>query len=344
MHLSWKRILAHTKYPFHIARPGSSVQGDGTEVHRVIVSIEHDGIVGLGEAAPAPYYNQDLDTVEHMLQSCQPLLGDDPEEIDTIVDRLLDAFDDQRAAVAAVDAALHDLLGKRCEQPVWRLLGLDPSETPPTSFTVGIDRLELLPEKIAQTEPFSVLKVKVGTEAEIETLEALRKLVPTKRIRVDANCGWPPDQLVPRIAALKRFDIELIEQPTEAGRLDDVRQAKPSSFAPLIADEDSIVPADVDRLAGVYDGINIKLSKCGGIREAVRMARAAHDRGLSVMFGCMIETSLGVSAAVHISSLADYVDLDAHMLLADDPYQGLMLSDGVVLPGKGSGLGVVPRR
>ena len=343
MKLSWKRITAHTRYPFRIARPGSSVKANGTEIERIVVSIERDGIVGRGEATPTPYYNQSLESVERALADASPLLGNDPGDVDRIVDRLLDAFDDQRAAVSAIDVAVHDWLGRSRGLPVWRLLGLDVSRTPPTSMTIGIDRLDLLPEKVARAADFVALKIKVGSGDDLKTLGALRRLAPDKRVRVDANCGWPAESIIEHIRPLLEFDLELIEQPAPAGSFDAVRAARRESPVPLIADEDAVRPADVEKLHGVYDGVNVKLSKCGGIREALRMIGLARERDMRVMLGCMVETSLGVSAAAHIASLADYADLDGHLLLADDPFTGLVLHDGVVLPGDEPGLGVVPR-
>jgi L-alanine-DL-glutamate epimerase-like enolase superfamily enzyme len=208
----------------------------------------------------------------------------------------------------------------------------------------------LLPEKVAQAEAFKVLKIKVGTDADVETLTELRRLAPNKTIRVDANCGWPPDEIVARIEKILPFGIEFVEQPTKAGELEAVRAARAAmretgfveqyGAIPLIADEDSVRPSDVAKLGGVYDGINVKLSKCGGIREALRMIRDARSRNMQVMLGCMTETSLGVAAAAHIASLVDYADIDGHLLLAEDPFEGLTLENGVVRPGDQPGLGV----
>jgi L-alanine-DL-glutamate epimerase-like enolase superfamily enzyme len=340
MKLSWRRITAHTTYPFKIARSGSSVRGDGTEVERVVVRIEHDGVIGEGEAAPVPYYHQSIESVERTLADAEKLLGNDPADIDTIVDKLLENFDDQRASVAAIDAALHDWVGKRRGVPVWKLLGLDPARTPATSMTIGIDSLDLLPEKVAAAQKFGILKCKVGTDRDVETLTALRKLAPAKKIRVDANCGWLPEAIAERIKAVLPFNLELIEQPTVAGNYDAVRAGRRAANVPIVADEDSLTPADVPKLEGVYDGINIKLCKCGGIREARRMVDAARQRNMKIMLGCMVETSLGVAPAAHIASLVDYVDLDGHLLLRDDPYTGLRLDGDVVRPGEGPGLGV----
>ena len=340
--LTYRRIVASTRHAFRIAREGSSVQG-GRRVERVIVTIENDGIRGWGEAAPTPYYGQSNDTVEAAFERARPLLGNDLENIDAIVDRLLAELNDQRAAVAALDMALHDWLGKKRGQPLWKLFALDRSATPPTSFTIGIDTPELIAQKVEDAAPFEILKVKIGAGRDEESLAALRRHWPDKPIRVDANCGWDPTAIEDCVRAVVPFDLELIEQPVPAGQLDAVRRAREVSPIPIIADEDSIVPQDVERLAGSYDGINIKLSKCGGIREGRRMISLAREAGLKIMLGCMVETSLGVSAAAHLASLVDFVDLDGHLLLADDPFAGLELRAGVVLPGDAPGLGITER-
>ena len=338
--LTWKRITAHTRHPFKIARAGSSASGDGTRIERIVVAIEHQGVVGFGEAAPTPYYHQSLDTVDATLAAARPMLAAMSPDIDAVVDAMLERFGDQRATVAAIDAAVFDLLGKQSGSPVWKMLDLDAGATAPTSFTIGIDSPERLAQKVAEANRFRCLKIKVGTDGDLHTLSTLRSLAPDTVIRVDANCGWPADALDEHIAAIAPFGVELIEQPTVAGELDKVAAARTVSPVPIMADEDSVTPEDVPRLAGVYDGINVKLSKCGGIREALRMIRLARDLGLKVMIGCMLETSLGVAAAAHIASLCDYVDLDGHLLLADDPYRGLTFRDGVVLPTNAPGLGV----
>jgi L-alanine-DL-glutamate epimerase-like enolase superfamily enzyme len=171
-------------------------------------------------------------------------------------------------------------------------------------------------------------------------LEAIRTAAPHVRLRLDANCGWSPDDACERMAALAGFNIEFVEQPIAAGQREVLRALRRSSPVPIFVDEDSVRPTDVQLLAGVVDGINIKLSKCGGIREAIRMVHVARAAGLKVMLGCMVETSLGISAATQIASLADYVDLDGHLLLGDDPFSGLELHAGRVLPPDRPGLGV----
>jgi L-alanine-DL-glutamate epimerase-like enolase superfamily enzyme len=338
--LTWRTETIHSRHPFHVARAGASL--DGTETTRVIVRIEHDGTEGSGEAAPSAYYGQSCESVETALSKAGPLMAEEPLVITPIMERIRAAMGDQTAALAAIDMALHDWVGRRLGVPVWRLLGLDPTSTPPTSFTIGLTDPAELPGRIAEARGFRALKLKVGTDHDEETLAAVRQHAPDVRIRVDGNGGWRPDEAARQIEALSRFDLELIEQPIAAGQLDALKTLKDASPVPIVADEDCANVVDVARLAGAVDGVNVKLAKCGGITEALTMIRLARRLGLRVMIGCMIETSLGVSAAAQLASLADYVDLDGHLLLADDPFAGLTLEEGIVRPSAAPGLGVEP--
>lgn len=341
MRIEAERISLHTTHPFHIARPGASVEG--RDVHRLIVNLEHDGIVGFGEAAPSPYYRQSVDTAERCVTAVgqsPALLGDDPMAVIPIIARLLEAFDDQRAAIAAIDAALHDWIGKKLNIPVWRLLGLDASLTPHTSMTIGLDEPDVIARKIEEARDFAALKIKVGTDRDVETLALVRKIAPDCRLRLDANGAWTPDTAIERILVLARFDPELIEQPIAAGQHDALREIHAKSPVPIFVDEDCVRPRDVPVLAGCVTGINVKLAKCGGIREALRMIELAHTFDLKVMLGCMVESSVGISAAAQLASLVDLVDLDGHLLLEDDPFEAVTLDGDRVIPFNRPGLGV----
>ncbi len=341
MNISLRRIEERTVYPFRIARPYASVQG--RSVRRIIVRIKHHGAVGFGEAAPTEYYRQSLDTVETVIEqiAADPgILGDDLFQIGPIVERLLDRFDDHRAAVAAVDQALHDWVGRKLAVPIWRILGLDANLTPATSMTIGIDEPSTIAERIERAHRFETLKIKVGTEHDEETLEIVRRCAPEKQLRLDANGAWSPDEALTRIAALERFRPALIEQPIPAGNLTALRDIHERSAIPIYADEDCIRPDDLRPLAGCVAGVNIKLAKCGGIREALRMISWAHALNLNVMLGCMVETSLGISAASHIATLADLIDLDGHLLIENEPFNALRLDGDRVIPTDQPGIGV----
>jgi L-alanine-DL-glutamate epimerase-like enolase superfamily enzyme len=323
--------LAHT---FAISRRSS----DSAEV--VQVEIEHDGLVGLGEAAPI-YYNSEEPAggVEFLLEEAQALVaGESPFDLELIGDRLADV-DGQMAAKAALDGALHDWVGKRLGVPVWQLLGLTP-DAPPTSYTVAIASIDETRERAREAAGFRALKLKVGTPEDLERLRAVREETPVP-LRVDANEGWTLEtarELVPELVAL---GVELIEQPFPAGDEDSLAAlAELHPRPPIVLDESCHDLGDVAPAARHADGINIKLAKAGGLREAMRMIHAARALGLRVMLGCMVESQLAVAPAAHIASLVDWVDLDGHLLLAEQPFTGLELVDGRVLPPEAPGLGV----
>ena len=333
-------------------------------VERTIVAFSHAGVTGEGEAAPTPYYHQSLDTVEATcaavvddlaqfepafdawaeelkasVGSDQPL-DPEPAALNGFIDHLVAKFPDQRAAISAIDLAVHDWWGKLAQKPLWQILGLDREQTPPSSMSIGIDDLSLLPTKLADAQPFAIVKMKVGIDSDVATLTKVREIEPTKPLRVDANCGWTAENVIERVKQLEPFNLEFVEQPLPKGLYDDVKRLRQATELPIIADEDSVAPDDVAKLADIYDGINIKLSKCGGIREARRMVTLARQHGLKIMLGCMVETSVGIAAGAQIAPLVDYVDLDGHMLLADDPYEGLKIVGGKVLASDAPGLGV----
>jgi L-alanine-DL-glutamate epimerase-like enolase superfamily enzyme len=339
--LTWQRRHLHLHHPFTIARGGVSESRDKTVL---LVSIEHDGRVGRGEAAPSTYYHQTLESNQAALDRAAELLGDDPFALEAILDRLWSHLGDQSAAIAAVDEALHDLCGQLIGLPVWKWFGLDPTRVPPTSFTIGIDDPETIAQKVREAADYPILKVKLGTAMDDDILTTVRREAPDKRLRVDANVGWSADVVLDRCRRVMRYDVELIEQPVppaEDDALPDVREAVP---VPLIADESCAGVDDVLRCAGAYDGINIKLSKCGGLRRALQMIHTARSAGLKVMLGCMVETSVGIAAAAQLAPLVDYLDLDGHLLLADDPFEGIGGQAGLLTLSDRPGTGVRERR
>ncbi len=334
--LHWDRMAIRPADPFRTAK---ATRG---ERETLWVRLRFDGVEGWGEAVPMDTYGQTLATAEAALGEMRSELGDDPFLVEPITDRLLARFDDQRAAVAAVDAALHDWIGKRLRIPVCRYLGLDGSRTPLTSFTIGIDTPEVIAEKARRAAEYPILKVKVGTETDAENLAAIRSVSPEKTLRVDANAAWSAETAIERLGVLSEFGIEFVEQPVAAGDLDGLRRVRVAGLMPVVADESCVRPADVIRLAGCVDGINIKIAKCGGIREALRIIHLARGFGMKIMLGCMLETSLGIAAAAQLAPLVDWLDLDGHLLLAADRFQGLGGRGGPLTIGTGEGLGVLP--
>jgi L-alanine-DL-glutamate epimerase-like enolase superfamily enzyme len=316
-------------------------RGSRTTQAVVQLELEHDGVVGRGEASPIYYRGESIDSAADFLTTAAPpLVGDDPFALEAIEERLEDV-DGEAAGKAALDAALHDWIGRRLGVPVWRLLGLSP-EAPPTSFTIGIDSLEGTRDRARRARDFRALKIKVGGAEDLARVEAVREESDVS-LRVDANEGWTLQSARELMPELIRLGVEFVEQPFPADDLDSFRALRElSPRLPVIVDEGCHDLSDVAPAAGYADGINVKLAKSGGVREAVRMIHAARALGLRVMLGCMVESQLGVAPAAAIASLADWVDLDGHLLLADEPFTGLRFEDGRVLPGMDAGLGVTP--
>jgi L-Ala-D/L-Glu epimerase len=316
-------------------------RGSRTTQSVVQVELEHDGVVGRGEAAPVYYRGESVDSAADFLTTAAPpLVGDDPFALEEIEERLEDV-DGEAAGKAALAAALHDWIGKRLGVPLWRLLGLSP-DAPPTSYTIGIDSLDGTRDRTRRASDFRALKVKVGGTEDLARVEAVREESGAP-LRVDANEGWTLESARELMPELIRLEVECVEQPFPADDLDSfhgLRELSPR--LPVVVDEGCHDLTDVAPAAEYADGINVKLAKSGGVREAVRMIHAARALGLRVMLGCMVESQLGVAPAAAIASLADWVDLDGHLLLADQPFTGLRFEDGRVLPGPDPGLGVAP--
>jgi L-Ala-D/L-Glu epimerase len=310
-------------------------RGSRTEQGVVRVEVEADGVVGRGEAAPIYYRGETEQSALAFLELVEP--PGDPFDLEAGLPREGDA-----AGRSALDAALHDWIGRRLGVPVWRLLGLSREAAPLTSYTIGIDTVEGTRDRVRRARAFRTLKIKVGGAEDLVRLEAVRA-ESTAPLRVDANEGWTLEQARELMPMLVELGVELVEQPFPAGDLESFRGLRElESRPPVIVDEGCHDLGDVARAADYADGINIKLAKSGGLREAVRMAHAARALGIGVMLGCMIESQLGIAPAAQIASLADWADLDGHLLLADEPFAGLELQDGRVLPSHGPGLGVEP--
>jgi L-alanine-DL-glutamate epimerase-like enolase superfamily enzyme len=337
LRLSTEILTLHTRHPFIIARGGQS------EYRTLHVKItDQDGMEGWGEAAATRFYGETLETVQAALATYAPLLGDDPfrlEAIDLILETTLKR---NAAARVAISAALHDLVGKRLGVPLWKYWGLDRARAPRSTFTIGIDTPDMIRTKVAEAAEYPILKVKLGSDDDSLILETLREATD-REIRVDANCGWTPAHAVEMLAVLEEFGVTVLEQPVAPDDLDGLLHVRRHARIPIIADESCVTAADIPRLAGRVDGINIKLAKCGSLREALRMIAIARAHQMTVMIGCMIESSLGVTAAAHLTPLVDIVDLDGAALLRDDPFTGATIAGGQVALPDAPGLGVVRR-
>lgn len=342
MKLTWEAVTLRPEHPFRISRSSRS------EVGRVWVRVEADGLVGRGEAAPTGYYGESVESVVAALESLRPFLAgeEDPETLERIEGAMARTAPGAASARAAVSAALHDLVGRRLGRPLWRLWGLDPAEAPPSSFTLGLDEQQVIAAKARAARDWPILKVKLGVEAERERaiLEAVRAEAPDATVRVDANAGWPDaGEAMERIGALEPYGVEFVEQPLPPEDQDGLRRVAAESPLPIVLDESCLVASDVPGLRGLCHGVNLKLAKCGGPREALKAMYAARACGLRVMLGCMVESTLGVAPAMHLAPLADWADLDGPALLAEDPFAGPTLDRGRIGLGPEPGLGVEPR-
>lgn len=326
------------KYPWKIARSEGV-----TSATTIRLSIEHEGVIGYGEAAPSVYYyGEDLDRVEQVAKDAEPVLGQDPFLLEDIIDELAEQFPEAPAARAALDAGLHDLVGKLLDVPVYKLWGLNPANTPKTSYTLGIDTIPMMLKKLNEAREYPVLKIKVGVPGDMEMIKAIRENTDAT-IRVDANTGWRVEEAIEKIHELAAYDIEFVEQPIASGDYEGLRKVRENVPLPIMADEDSITCAELPRLAGCVDAINIKLAKSGGLREAMRMINVARALGMKIMIGCMSESSLGVTAAAHLTPLTDYADLDMNLLLTNDPFDGIKVIDGKIILPERPGHGAILR-
>jgi len=337
MKVHWERFSIRTRDPFGISR------GVRTSEERVWLRLGIDGVEGWGEADPSAYYGETATTVIAALGAMSPLLAaaPDPWPIESLESDLRAVLPENASAHAAVSAALHDLTGKLLGQPLWRLWGLDPGQAPVSSFTIGIDEPAAIADKVRRAADYSVLKIKVGTDHDEEILTAVRNEAPDATLRVDANAGWNAEEALERLPMLVDFEVEFVEQPLPPGDREGLRRVHQRSPLPIILDESCLVASDIPELVGLADGINIKLAKCGGPREARRMIHKAKACGLSVMLGCMLETTLGIAPAAHLAPLVDYADLDGAALLRTDPFAGPHLAGGRVVIDETPGLGVV---
>lgn len=345
MQLTWSSEVLRLRSPFRIAR-STTVSKEA-----IVVRLEHNGVTGYGEAVASIYYHQSRTAIEETLTSIQQRLDQlaDPFDLLAALDRLITAYPTQPAALAALDAAVHDWIGCSLGLPVHRFLGIDPHVRLITAFTLGITAPAAIEQDaaaaVAAGQPIIKLKVGLPTLAEeVALLEALRRGAPDVTLYLDANGGWTSEQANERIAVLAAYRPTLIEQPIAPGQLDALAHLSDRSPVPLFADEDALGVSSIPRLWNVVSGVNIKLPKCGGIRPALAMIHAARSGGLQVMLGCMVASSLGLAPAVQLAPLADHLDLDGHLLLAHDPWMGLSGAHGQLRLTDLSGLGVSRRQ
>jgi L-alanine-DL-glutamate epimerase-like enolase superfamily enzyme len=329
MKLHWEPITLDLKTTFRVAH------GASDQRHNVLVYLED----GVGEAAAVPYYGETQQGIVEYLESV-PDLGDDPYDIDAVLSKRPAG---SRAARSAIDEALHDLWGKKLGQPLYKLFGLNPSNVPLTSFTIGMEEPEVMAQQ-AKESGHPILKIKLGSEKDEEIVAAICKATDA-RLRVDANAGWSRERALYIIPRLAEYGLEFIEQPLAVEDVEGFFWLKEKLRAqkvdiPIFADETAKTSHDVAKLAGAIDGVVVKTMKSEGIRDALRMIHTARAHDMQIMLSCMVESSVGVTAAAHLAPLCDFADLDGPLLIKNDPYRGLRYDGARFSLPDGPGLGL----
>lgn len=335
MKLTYRPYTLELKHTFTIAT------NSRTTTPVVLTEIEYDGIVGYGEASLPPYLGENQDTVAEFLSKVNIGKYENIFDLEKILDDIDAIADGNTAAKASVDIALHDLVGKLLNQPWYNIWGFNKNNTPNTSFTIGIDTPDIVRLKVKEAAEYKILKVKLGRETDKEMIETIRSVTDTP-ITVDVNQGWKDkNYALEMINWLSERNVLFVEQPMPKGQIDDMAWLTAKSPLPTIGDESVQRIGDVIKANGVFSGINIKLMKCTGMREAHKMILLARSLGMKVMLGCMTETSCAISAASHLSPMVDWADLDGALLIKNDIFDGTKIIDGRITLMDRPGIGVV---
>jgi L-alanine-DL-glutamate epimerase-like enolase superfamily enzyme len=333
MHIDAKPLDLKLTTPFRISRGVQHISPN------VIVQINYNEYTGYGEAAPDGYYGESVETVLACISLFAGNLGDDPFLIEDIMSSLDKIIGLNPSAKAAVDMALYDLVGKVLGVPLYKLLRVNPKHTRYTSFTIGIDTPTEMAKKALLAKDYRILKIKVGTKHDLDIIKAIRD-VTNAVIRIDANTDWTPKEEIKNITAMAPYNIEFVEQPVVAHDLKGLKLIRDNIPIPVIADESCVTIEDILRLAECVDGVNLKLMKSNGISNVLKMIHVARAHNLRIMLGCMIESSLAITAAAHLTPLVDYADLDGNLLIDNDPYEGVKVVNGKLVLPDAPGLGV----
>lgn len=325
--------------PKHVFRTARNVSASSESV---IVEIKNGDLVGIGEAAPSRFYGENTETVVAFLEHARPAIEGARHESELMAELTSRGGTTNPAARAALEIAAHDMMGKRHGIPLYRHFELDPEKTPVTTMSIGLDTPEVMLEKAIEAYGFPMLKVKLDRATDVSIVARIKEATGAE-VTVDANCGWTPDEAIGKIRELARIGVVFVEQPVPADDIAGLQRVSRSSDVPIFADESCPTSAAIPKVADAVSGIVIKLMKCGGLIEAAKMAGAAKERGLGTMIGCMMESSLAITAAAHISPLMDYADLDSALLLTNDPFAGVRIEQGRMILPEEPGLGVHPR-
>ncbi len=325
---SGKMKLKFKPYTLQLEHVFTIAVNSRTTTPVILTEIEYEGITGHGEASMPPYLGESQETATAFLSNVDLSQFNDPFEMEDILNYVDSVAEKNTAAKASVDIALHDLVGKLLNKPWYAIWGFDKNNAPYTDFTIGIDTPQVVKQKVEEAKAYDILKVKLGRDDDKEMIEAIRSIT-NKTIRVDVNQGWKDKHFaLEMINWLKERGIELVEQPMPKEQIDDIAWLTEHSPLPIIGDESVQRIPDVIKAHGVFSGINIKLMKCTGMREANKMLLLAKSLGMKVMIGCMTETSCGISAASQLSPMVDWADLDGNLLIKNDPFKGTKVIDG----------------
>lgn len=336
-------ILRFTPYTLQLKHAFTLATSSRTTTPVMLTEIEYDGMTGYGEASMPPYLGESQESVAAFLSLLDLSQFTDPFLLIDILDYVDKVKPGNYAAKASVDIALHDLIGKLVGEPFYRLFGLNPAKTPLTSFTIGLDTPEIIRQKVAEAQEYRILKVKLGRDNDREMIEVIRS-VTDKPLCVDVNQGWKDRKMALDMAVwLSEKGVIFLEQPMPKEMKKDIAWLTERSPLPIIGDEAIQNVDDLIENKDVYSGINIKLMKCGGLNQAMKMINVARAVGLKVMVGCMTETSCAVSAAAQLSPLADWCDLDGNLLISNDPFEGLWITNGKITLPERPGIGAAKR-
>lgn len=334
LQLSYKAYTLNLRHAFNLATSSR------TTTPVVLTQLNYNGFVGYGEASMPPYLGESHETVLKFLAKVDLSPFEDPFQMEKILDYVDGIEEGNKAAKASVDIALHDLVGKMMNQPWYKIWGFDPAKTPNTSFTIGIDTPEVVRKKVKEADPYKILKVKLGRDTDKQMIETIREMTD-KPLCVDINQGWTDRQMALDMAHwLHERGIVFLEQPMPKEKLDDNAWLTENSPIPTIGDEAVQRLDDVLKAHKVYNGINIKLMKCTGMREAHKMLTLGRALDMKIMIGCMTETSCAISAAAQLSPMTDWADLDGALLISNDVYKGTSIVEGKVTLSTKPGIGV----
>jgi L-alanine-DL-glutamate epimerase-like enolase superfamily enzyme len=333
--------LRFRPYELHLKHVFTLATSSRTSTPDMLTEIQYGDITGYGEASMPPYLGESIETATAYLSKVDLTRFESPFLVEDIIQYLESIAPGNYAAKASVDIAIHDLIGKLMKQPWYRIWGLDPAKTPNISYTIGIDKPDVVRQKVREAAPYKILKVKLGQDNDKEMISTVRSMTD-KPICVDVNQGWTDKKKALEMALwLRDQGVVFIEQPMPKTNPEDIAWLTKNSPLPVMADEAFQTLDDFKKIQGVYSGVNIKLMKCGGMNAAYKMVSVARALGMKVMIGCMTETSCAVTAAAQLSPLVDWADLDGNLLIDNDLYDGLKIVDGkIVLPDR-PGIGII---